>query len=137
MNDGTFPGGQPYTPPRELTEEELEQVRQYLEEIPCRECGKETMHTLGGQPLCPQCAEDITGVTAKIEENAEKINEVKSLFEACVEESRFLLEESDMLEVDRLEILRQISEMSALQGRLRDLCRDRTKLLSWEEEVTG
>ena len=105
---------------------------------PCRECGKETMHTVGGQPLCPQCAEDITGVTAKkIEENAEKINEVESLFEACVEEIRFLLEEGDMLEVDILEILLQVSDMSALQGRMRDLCRDRTELLSWEEEVTG
>lgn len=33
MNDGTYPGGQPYAPPRDLTEEELEQVQQYLEEL--------------------------------------------------------------------------------------------------------
>lgn len=30
MNNVFYPGGQPYTPPRELTEEELEQ---YLEEL--------------------------------------------------------------------------------------------------------
>ena len=33
MNNVFYPGGQPYTPPHELTEEELEQVRQYLEEM--------------------------------------------------------------------------------------------------------
>lgn len=34
MNNNVFyPGGQPYTPPREATEEDLEQVRQYLEEM--------------------------------------------------------------------------------------------------------
>ena len=31
MNDGTFPGGQPYTPSHELTEEE--QIRQYEDQI--------------------------------------------------------------------------------------------------------
>lgn len=33
MNDGTFPGGQPYTPPHELTEEELEEICQFLKEL--------------------------------------------------------------------------------------------------------
>lgn len=34
MNNNVFyPGGQPYTPPHETTEEDLEQVRQYLEEM--------------------------------------------------------------------------------------------------------
>ena len=30
MNDGTFPGGQPYTPPRELTEEEIEKLEKQI-----------------------------------------------------------------------------------------------------------
>lgn len=63
--------GNKETPTMMTIEEEKGTIR---EGIPCRECGKETMHTLGGQPICPQCAEDITGVTAKTEENAEKIN---------------------------------------------------------------
>ena len=33
MNDIFYPGGQPYTPPRELTEEELEEIFQFLEEL--------------------------------------------------------------------------------------------------------
>ena len=33
MNDVTFPGGQPYTPPRELAEEELEEICQFLKEL--------------------------------------------------------------------------------------------------------
>lgn len=109
MNDIFYPGGQPYTPPHELTEEELEQVRQYLEEMKKR----------------------------RVEEKTIKINEAEIFFEACVEEIRFLLEEDNILEVDIPKIFQQVSDMSALQGRLRDLCRDRTKLLSWEEEVTG
>ena len=33
MNDVFYPGGQPYTPPRELTEEELEEIWQFLKEM--------------------------------------------------------------------------------------------------------
>jgi hypothetical protein len=33
MNDRILPGGQPYTPPRELTEEELEEIWQFLNEL--------------------------------------------------------------------------------------------------------
>lgn len=33
MNDIFYPGGQPYTPPRELTEEELEEIFQFLKEL--------------------------------------------------------------------------------------------------------
>lgn len=34
MNNNVFyPGGQPYTPPRELTEEELEEIWQFLKEL--------------------------------------------------------------------------------------------------------
>ena len=33
MNDGTFPGGQPYAPPRDLTKEELEEIWQFLKEM--------------------------------------------------------------------------------------------------------
>ena len=34
MNNKVFyPGGQPYTPPRELTEEELEEIWQFLKEM--------------------------------------------------------------------------------------------------------
>ena len=33
MNDIFYPGGQPYTPPRELTEEELEEIWQFLKEM--------------------------------------------------------------------------------------------------------
>ena len=75
--------------------------------------------------------------TVKYFVSRERICTEKILPDYKREEIRFLLEESDMLEVDILEILRQVSDMSALQGRLRDLCRDRTELLSWEEEVTG
>ena len=33
MNDGTFPGGQPYTQPRDLTEEKLEEICRFLKEL--------------------------------------------------------------------------------------------------------
>ena len=33
MNNVFYPGGQPYTPPRELTEEELEEIWQFLKEM--------------------------------------------------------------------------------------------------------
>ena len=33
MNDIFYPGGQPYTPPRELPEEELEEIFQFLKEL--------------------------------------------------------------------------------------------------------
>ena len=34
MNNNVFyPGGQPYTQPRELTEEELEEIFQFLKEL--------------------------------------------------------------------------------------------------------
>ena len=38
-DDFTYPGGQPYAPPRDLTEEEMEQVRQFLEEVKGRKHG--------------------------------------------------------------------------------------------------
>ena len=33
MNNVFYPGGQPYTPPREATEEELEEICQFLKEL--------------------------------------------------------------------------------------------------------
>ena len=33
MNNVFYPGGQPYTPPRELTEKELEEIFQFLKEL--------------------------------------------------------------------------------------------------------
>lgn len=92
MNNVFYPGGQPYTPPHEATEEDLEQVRKYLEEI-----------------------------------------RAEIFFEACVEEIRFLLEEDNMLEVDIPKIFQQLSDMSALQSRLRVLSRERAELKKGEE----
>lgn len=40
MNNVFYPGGQPYTPPHEATEEDLEQVRKYLEEMKKRRVEK-------------------------------------------------------------------------------------------------
>ena len=37
MNNVFYPGGQPYTPPHELTEEELEEVLRLLEEMKKKE----------------------------------------------------------------------------------------------------
>ena len=101
---------------------------------PCRECGRETRVTVGGQPLCPQCDADITGLPlkepdAKIDENARKIIETQRLFWECAEGIRVLPEENDPFDVDILEMLRLVSDMSDLQSRLRDLCRERNALL--------
>ena len=33
MNDIFYPGGRPYAPPRDLTEEELEEICRFLKEL--------------------------------------------------------------------------------------------------------
>ena len=99
----------------------------------CMKCETITSKTLGGQLLCPQCAKNITGVPAKIEENARNIVDTQSLLLECVEKIRFLLDEDKPSDVDVLEILREVSDMSNLQSRLRELCRDRNALLEGEQ----
>lgn len=102
MNNVFYPGGQPYAPPHELTEEELEEVLQFLEE----------MKKKGGEGRRREMKTD-----AKIAELEKQICDLEKHFDEMAYEIEVELRKDSLNNVNTLKIIRNAAEMAVCQRR--------------------